>query len=106
TTSNSCSLVDLESGKALAEIPVGEHPIDVAVSSDGTRAVVTNWLSDSVSVLRVSESGIASEGTIPVGDEPRGIALSRDGRRAFVALEGEDAVAVVDLQEKKVVARA
>ena len=36
-----------------AEVPVGERPNSVAISSDGSRAVVTNWLSDSITVLRV-----------------------------------------------------
>jgi len=102
-TSDSVSLVDLQEGKVVAETRVGQKPF--AVSLRGAAAVVTNWLSDSVSVLEVTPPRLAVAATIPVGDEPRGVALSPDGARAFVALAGEDAVVAVDLREKKVVGR-
>ncbi len=105
TTSNTCSLVDLESGKVLAEAPTGQKPLDVDVSSDGSRAVVTNWLSDSITVFQVSDSAIKPLKTIPAGDEPRGVTVTKDGARAYVALQGEDSVAVIDLAAGKVANR-
>jgi YVTN family beta-propeller protein len=102
-TSDSVSLVDLAEGKVLAEARVGRRPFAVALR--GATAVVTNWLSDTVSVLDVSPPRLAVTATIPVGDEPRGAALAADGATAYVAVSGEDAVAVVDLRERKVAAR-
>ncbi len=102
---DSASLVDVASGKVVAETPVGRRPFDVALSAGGKRAIVTNWLSDSVSVLAVSPDALRVVRTIPVGDEPRGVALSPDGSRAYVALGGEDAVAVVDLKTMTVARR-
>lgn len=103
STSDTASLVDLAAGKAVAEVPVGRRPFSVAVAGD--RAVVTNWLSDSVTVLSLAPPRMEVLATLPVGDEPRGVALSADAARAFVALGGDDEVAVVDLARKKVSAR-
>ncbi len=100
-TSDTVSLVDLVEGKVAAEVGVGKRPF--AIAWRGSTAVVTNWLSDSVTVLDVAPPRLSAAATIGVGDEPRGVAL--DGARAFVALSGEDAVAVVDLKERKVAAR-
>src|SRR5262245_31687334 len=102
-TSASVSLVDLKEGKVVAEARVGRRPFAVALR--GSTAVVTNWLSDSASVLDVSPPRLTVTATIPVGDEPRGVAISADGAVAYVALSGEDAVAALDLRDKKLAGR-
>jgi len=105
-TSDTVSLVNLQASggsvSVLSEVSVGKRPFCVALSKQGTQAVVTNYRSNSVSVLAVSPSALRVSATIPVGEEPRGVALSPDGRRAFVALAGENALAVVDLQKRTV----
>ena len=105
SSSNTSSLVDLDSGRVLVEIPVGKRPMAVDVAANGSPALVTNWLSDSVSILRVSATGLKNEAAITVGDEPRGVAVTRDGSRAFIALQGEDSVAVLDLAARIVTQR-
>ena len=100
STSDSVSLVDLAAGKVVAEVPAGRRPFAVALA--GRRAVVTNHLGGSVTVLDVDAPRLSVAATIPVGVEPRGVALSKDGGRAFVALAGEDAVASIDLATKAV----
>jgi YVTN family beta-propeller protein len=97
-TCDSASLVDLAEGRVVAEVAVGRRPFSVAWR--GSRAVVTNWLADTVTVLDVAPPKLAVAATIEVGDEPRGAAI--DGDRAFVACSGDDAVAVVDLRARKV----
>lgn len=89
----------------VAEVSVGKRPFAVALSRDGKRALVTNWLSDSVTLLDVSSTALKSRRTLPVGDEPRGVVLSPDGARAYVALAGEDAVAIVDMKAMAVTGR-
>ena len=97
-TSHTASLVDLEEGRVAAEVAVGTRPHSVAWA--GTTAVVTNFLSDDVTVLSVTPPKLDVLATIPVGDEPRGVAFS--GERALVLLSGEDALVEVDLQARKV----
>lgn len=107
-TSNTVSLVDLQSGKLVAETPVGRQPFAVAATPDNKRALVTNWLGDSVSVLDMpagSSGAPKVAATIPVGDEPRGVVIAPNGGRAYVALGGENAIAVVDLKTQKVSAK-
>src|SRR6185503_20355169 len=70
------SLVDLEEGRVAAEAPAGRRPHSVAWS--GTTAVVTNFLSDDVTLLSVAPPKLEAVATIPVGDEPRGVAISGD----------------------------
>ena len=106
TTSGTASLVDLKNGRVAAEIPVGDRPLSVAVSRDGKQAIVTNWLSDSVTLLRVVPPKLEAVATLAVGDEPRGVVFSRDGSKAYVVLSGENAVVAVDLEKRKLVARA
>src|SRR5687768_3882500 len=87
-TSGTASLVDLEEGRVAAEVAVGRRPHSVAWS--GTTAVVTNFLSDDVTLLSVAPPKLEAVATFPVGDEPRGVAIAGD--RALVALSAEDAV--------------
>jgi YVTN family beta-propeller protein len=101
TTSDTASLVDLQTGKVAAEAAVGKRPFAVALTRDGTRALVTNWLSDSVTLLAVSPQGLRAVSTAPVGDEPRGVVIDPKSQRAYVALGGEDAVAVLELPSLK-----
>lgn len=100
--SGTVSLVDLEAGTVVAEVPAGRRPFCVAWS--GATAAVTNLLSDDLTILDVAPPKLAVRATVPVGDEPRGVALG-DGR-AIVALSGEDAVVAVDLGTGRIAARA
>src|SRR5689334_12737959 len=101
-TAGPASLVDLEEGRVAAEVAVGSRPHSVAWT--GTTAVVTNFLSDDVTVLSVAPPKLEAVATIPVGDEPRGVAFS--GERALVVLSGEDALVELDLATRKVGRRA
>ena len=70
----------------LASVPVGLEPVAVAALSDD-EAWVVNHLSDSVSVVRLSQDGRSGAvvRTLLVGDEPRDIVFAGPGRsRAFI----------------------
>jgi DNA-binding beta-propeller fold protein YncE len=99
------SLIDLSKGKGevVAEIAVGKRPVSVRLSRNGRQAIVSNWLSDTITALEVADGKLRLLFTMPVGDEPRGVALAANGTRAYVAVSLEDAVAVVDLKKGQVV---
>ena len=102
-TSHSVSLVDLQAGKVVAEVPVGQKPF--GIDWRGAVAVVANWADDSVTLLEVSPPKLTAAATIQVGNEPRGVVLSPDGARAFVMVSGENAVDVLDLKTRTPAAR-
>ena len=78
-TSNSVSLVDLDGGKVVAEVPVGRKPY--GIDWRGAVAIVANWADDTVTLLDVAPPKLSAAATIQVGNEPRGVVLSPDGAR-------------------------
>ncbi|MEV6183330.1 YncE family protein, partial [Streptomyces sp. NPDC052015] len=55
-------------------IPVGDSPVRVAITPDGSHAYVTNSASDDVSVIDTATNTVTT--TIPVGDSPVGVAIA------------------------------
>jgi YVTN family beta-propeller protein len=80
--------------KLVAEIPVGLEPVSVAVRND-SEAWVTNWLSDSVSVINLTTGNVVR--TIDVGDEPTDVVFAGASRpMAFVCVSGARQLKVYD----------
>ncbi|MFQ5805872.1 MAG: alkaline phosphatase family protein [Phycisphaerae bacterium] len=125
---NSLGVVELESGRLLAEVAVGVAPYAVRLSPDGRTAYVSNWggrraaendrtAKSSGTDAVVDERGIAASGTISlvnlderrqvgqvsVGLSPAGLALSADGRVLYVANANSDTVSFVDTSSQAVV---
>ncbi|MGA8746814.1 MAG: PKD domain-containing protein [Solirubrobacterales bacterium] len=88
------SVLNLANNSAIATIPVGGGPRDVAIAPDGQLAYVTNEASGTVSVINTATNTVSA--TIPVGLRPRGIAVAPDGKSAWVANSGDDTVSVID----------
>jgi YVTN family beta-propeller protein len=71
-------VLDLATLTLMNTINVGSSPRDIAASSDGRYAYVTNYNDDSLSVLDLATLTLTD--TIDVGDKPQGMALSSDGQ--------------------------
>ena len=91
---------DTAAGKLLARIPVEVNPYALVLSEDARTLFVTNWASDSVSVIDTESR--KSVTTIHVGHNPTDMQLSSDGR-LFVACSNENTVYVVDTKEREVI---
>ena len=104
-TSNTVSLVKVESGEVLAEVPCGERPSALALTPDGKRVLVTGTFGGDLRAFDLKDGKLVSAGTLRLGFEPRGVAVSPDGKLAYVALTTAAAVAVVDLATFKELAR-
>ncbi|HMF14981.1 MAG TPA: hypothetical protein VKE94_21845 [Gemmataceae bacterium] len=102
-TSDSVSLVNLETGKVLAEVSCDRKPSAVACSLDGKRAAVSNLWSGTVCLFHVERSSLQPAGRIAVGSLPRGIVFSPDGATLHVAVADE--VVRCNWNEKKVTLR-
>ena len=81
-------------------VPVGDGPVGVAFSPDGTFVLVTNYYSGSVSRVRTSDGFVTA--TISVGRVPLGIAISPDGSFAYVANRDSDSVSRIRLSDNTV----
>jgi len=81
--------------------PEGDCPHRVAITPDGTKAVVSNVLSDNVVVIDLAVPSVVA--TLPTGDRPQDIAITRDSRWAVVGT-GFGPVTVLDLSTNTVAA--
>ena len=63
------SVFDLSTLKPLKRITVGDYPEGIAATADGSRIIVANWESNSLSVIDAIELKVTGE--IKVGDGPR-----------------------------------
>lgn len=104
-TAGTVSLIDAEAAKVLDEIATGDKPAGVAISPDGSRAVVAHWYGYDLAALEIKSDKLRVVGRIEVGPEPRGVVLAPDDKTAYVAIGAADEVGRVDLDALKVTAR-
>ncbi len=81
-------------------IAVGKEPAEVTMSSNGLYAFVANGMSNTVSVIKVSDKSVAK--TIAVGDDPVGAWPGTDGRM-YVDNEKGQSISVIDVGTLSVV---
>tara|TARA_B110000263_G_scaffold229885_1_gene223990 strand:- start:152 stop:2026 length:1875 start_codon:yes stop_codon:yes gene_type:complete len=104
-TSNSISLIDVESGRVIDELACGENPATVTICLDGQHVLVCCHYSGELMVVGVDAGRLVQRGTIYVGFEPVGATITPDGQQAYVALSVAGEVVQVDLQSREVVKR-
>ncbi|WP_223485358.1 YncE family protein [Pseudomonas sp. A-RE-19] len=75
-------------------IAVGEGPRGIAISDDGSRVFVCNYISGNVSVIDTSNKKVIH--TIAVERYPQSIVLANGGKRAYVTNYGSSSVSVID----------
>lgn len=68
----------------------------MAISNDGSRVFVCNYMSDNVSVIDTRIKKVIR--TIAVEQYPRSIALGHEGKRAYVTNYGSSSVSVIDTE--------
>lgn len=100
-------LIDAATGEVVARIPTGDGPHEVAVSPDGTRAVVGDYGGPGTpgrSLTLIDLPGKRVAGKVDLGEHrrPHGIAWLPDGRIA-VTSETSQAVLLVDPEAGRVV---
>jgi cytochrome c peroxidase len=104
-TSDTVSLLDLEAGKVLCELPCAKKPAAVACSPDGRLAAVSNLCSGSVSLFTLDQDALKPAGEMEVGPLPRGLVFAHDNRTLYVAVAGSDEVVECDTTQRKVTHR-
>jgi YVTN family beta-propeller protein len=91
---------DTATGEVGEPIAVGDEPVGIAITPDGTRAYVANFNSGTVSVIDTSANAVVA--TITVGMSPLYIAIAPDGQTAYVTHADSDFVSVIDTQSNTV----
>ena len=100
--SNSVLVIDQQTNKIVTTIPVGNLPLGVAVNTAGTRVYVTNYSSDTVSVIDgITQTVIGSP--ISVGTRPVGVIVSPDNSTVYVANSGSDTISVINAGNNTVI---
>ncbi len=88
--------IDTDTAEIDQVIAVGAVPKYVAVTPDGSKVLVSNWCSWSLSVIDVAEATEVAR--IDLGGQyPRGIVVSPDSATAYVAMMGSNQVVSVDI---------
>jgi YVTN family beta-propeller protein len=98
---NTVSVLDADSGKVVATIPVSAGPHGMALTLDGRRLFVTGDGSSKLDVIDTDNNRVIR--TIEVGKAPNGVALSPDGRLLLVTVNGDDRVDFIDTITEAVV---
>lgn len=97
-TSGDLSVVNTATRSTVGSaIPVGGSLSDIAITPDGSTALVAVVNQDVVRMVSLSTGAVT--GTIPVGDGPQSITISHDGRYAYTANRNANTVSVISLPE-------
>jgi len=93
------SVIDTLTNTVVDTITVGERPLGIAITPDGTRAYVANN-SGTISVIDTSANAVIA--TIPDTDLPLGVAITPDGARAYVS-NAAGSISVVDISTNTII---
>jgi YVTN family beta-propeller protein len=96
-------IYNLDSLEYQARIETGRMPKVIVLSPSGDLVCVSNWLSQSVSLIDPGTRKTLAE--VPVGGTPRGMAFSPDGSLLYTAIFDRAEIAVIDLAQSTVKAR-
>ena len=99
---NTVSVIDTATNTVVATIPVGNFPLGVAVTPDGTKVYVANFSDNTVSVIHTATNTVVK--TIPVGTGPMAVAVTPDGTKVYVTNDGSNNVSVIHRPGNTVVA--
>lgn len=100
--SASATLIELKSGKVVANIPVGVGPHEVAASADGKNAIVTVYglqgPGNQLAVIDLETASVKRMIDLGVYSRPHGAEFLPDNRTLLVTSETRSAVVVVDVE--------
>lgn len=96
-TSNSVSLVDLNSDLVVDEIPVGEYPTGIVLHPDGQRVFVSSSYADTIHSLKIQHGKIEPIATWNAPGQPTGLAVTPDGNRLMAAMTDRDEVIELEI---------
>ena len=102
--SDKLHVIDLEADppRIIDTLTVGRQPSGMAISPDGSMAIVANRAETSVSVLSIAGKEVRFEGKVETGDQVTHVAFAPDGRRAMINKAGTDQVSFLAIDGNEV----
>jgi PQQ-dependent catabolism-associated beta-propeller protein len=97
------SVYNPTTGALVAEIKVGLEPEGVAISPDGTHAIVTSESTNMLHLIAIPEHKTVAN--ILVGARPRAASFSRDGKTAYSTSEISGEVKKIAVASGKIIAK-
>ncbi|MEK4536299.1 beta-propeller fold lactonase family protein [Peribacillus sp. FSL K6-1552] len=97
---NTVTIVDSQTKKVKAEIPVGKSPVQLTLSPDENKLYVSCRYDDKIDIISIEKEKVVD--SLDVGIEPYGVVTSQDGKRLYVANHRSSTISVIDLSRKKV----
>ena len=98
--SKSVSVIDLRAGTKLRDLPAGNQPEGIALTSDGRQLWVADREGDKVHVF--DTTSMAELGQVPVGKTPIRVAISPDGRSAVTSNYGGGDLTIIEVETRRV----
>src|ERR1035437_6295132 len=98
--SNTVSVIDTANNIVTATVNVGIDPLGIAVTPDGSKVYVTDFVN--VSVINTTTNTVTA--TVAMGAEPYGVAVSPDGTKVYVTNEGNNTISVINTTTNTVTA--
>ena len=103
---SSVSIIDVASGTELAVLPTGAGPHEVAISSDGRTAVVTDYGArqpgNSLTVVDIQDIEVTRTIDLGAHERPHGIAFLPGDEKVVVTSEATGSVIVVDVENGRI----
>jgi DNA-binding beta-propeller fold protein YncE len=96
---STATIVDVASGRTLATVPTGTNPHEIALSSDGALAVVTDYGGARRTITVIDVPGLRVARTVDLGEHraPHGIVFLPGDRLVAVTCEQTRHVVLVDV---------
>ena len=96
---DSVTVIDKDNQKTI--IDVGDGPIGLAVTPDGSDVYVANHNDNTVSIIDTFTNTVID--TVSVGNAPWGIAIGADGKYVYVTNSVSDTVTVIQTEDRSVI---
>ncbi|MFC2125489.1 hypothetical protein ACFLU5_11825 [Bacteroidota bacterium] len=100
---NALIVADVNSGKVITKIPVGNKPHSVILSRDEELAYVSNQWSNNIYIIDLIQYEVID--TIMVGGGPAGFDLDAEGKYLYVANTYTSDLSIIDLDSRQEIRR-
>lgn len=89
-------VIDTSTNTIVADLAVGDFPLQIAFNEDGTRALVSNYIGDTYSLIDVDGASSSVVGTWAAGDGPLRVAYDAFTDQFAMGLYSDRQVKMVD----------